>query len=66
MQTAGLKDGTSHCAKILTSIFDALVSHPNDPDIIIKIDIVNVLNVLSRQLTLDLIGATQHVFTHAL
>ena len=63
MQTAGLKDGTSHCAKILTSIFDALVSHPNDPDVIIKIDIVNVL---SRQLTLDLIGATQHVFTHAL
>ena len=63
MQTAGLKDGTSHCAKILTSIFDALVSHPNDPDIIIKIDIVNVL---SRQLTLDLIGATQHVITHAL
>jgi hypothetical protein len=63
VQTAGLKDGTSHCAKILTSIFDALVSHPNDPDIIIKIDIVNVL---SRQLTLDLIGATQHVITHAL
>lgn len=63
MQTAGLKDGTSHCAKILTSIFDALVSHPNDPDVIIKIDIVNVL---SRQLTLDLIGATQHVITHAL
>jgi hypothetical protein len=66
VQTAGLKDGASHCAKILTSVFDLLNSNPNDPDVIIKIDIVNAFNVLSRQLTFDVKGARQQVITHAL
>ena len=39
LQTAGLQDGASHCAKILSSMYAALNSDPCDPDVIIKLDI---------------------------
>jgi hypothetical protein len=56
LQTAGLQDGASHCAKILSSMYAALNSDPSDPDVIIKLDIPNAFNVLCRQLTLDVLG----------
>jgi len=56
LQTAGLQDGASHCAKILSSMFAALNSDPSDPDVIIKLDISNAFNVLCPQLTLDVLG----------
>ena len=56
LQTAGLQDGASHCAKILSSMYAALNSDPSDPDVIIKLDISNAFNVLCRQLTLDVLG----------
>jgi hypothetical protein len=35
IKTAGIRDGTSHCAKILSVFYDNLdVSDPNDPDVI--------------------------------
>jgi hypothetical protein len=34
LQTAGLQDGASHCAKILSSMYAALNSDPSDPDVI--------------------------------
>ena len=58
LQTAGLKDGASHCAKILTSMYATLNSDPTDPDVIIKIDIVNAFNMLCRLLSLDVLGGT--------
>jgi hypothetical protein len=66
LQTAGLQNGDSHCAKILSSMEDltltpltesaALNSDPSDPDVIIKLDISNAFNMLCRQLTLDVLG----------
>ncbi len=48
LQTAGLQDGASHCAKILSSMYAALSSDPSDPDEIIKLDldISNAFNAL--------------------
>ena len=56
LQTASLQDGASHCAKILSAMYDALNSDPSDPDVIIKLDISNDFNALCRQLTLDVMG----------
>jgi hypothetical protein len=57
LQTAGLQDGVSHCAKILSSMYVSPNSDPSDPDVIIKLDISNTFNVLCRRLTLDILGA---------
>jgi hypothetical protein len=46
LQTAGLQDGASHCAKILSAMYASLNSDPSDPDVIIKLDISNAFNVL--------------------
>jgi hypothetical protein len=57
IQTAGIRDGASHCAKILSVFYDNLdVSDPNDPDVIIKIDVSNAFNTTDRVLTLDMIS----------
>jgi hypothetical protein len=56
LQTAGLQDGASHCAKILSAMYASLNSDPSDPDVIIKLDISNAFNVLCRRLTLDVLG----------
>ncbi len=56
LQTAGLQDGASHCAKILSAMYSALNSDPFDPDVIIKLDISNVFNVLCSSSTLDVLG----------
>jgi hypothetical protein len=56
LQTAGLQDGVSHCAKILSAMYASLNSDPSDPDVIIKLDISNAFNVLRRRLTLDVLG----------
>jgi hypothetical protein len=55
LQTAGLQDGASHCAKILSAMYAALNSCPSDPDVIIKLDISNAFNALCR-LTIDVLG----------
>ena len=56
IQTAGIRDGASHCAKI-SVIYDNLdTSDPNDPDVIITIDVSNALNTTDRALTLDMIS----------
>jgi hypothetical protein len=48
---------TSHCVKILVWFYDNLdTSDPNDPDVIIKIDISNVCNTTDRELTLDVLS----------
>jgi hypothetical protein len=48
IQTAGIRDGASHCAKILSVFYDSLdTSDSNDPEVIIKIDISNALNRLT-------------------
>jgi hypothetical protein len=45
IQTAGIKDGASHCAKILTCFYDNLdVSDPTDPEVTIRMDISNAFN----------------------
>ena len=46
IQTAGIRDGASHCAKILSVFYDSLdtTSDPNDPEVIIKIDICETLS----------------------
>jgi hypothetical protein len=42
IQTAGIRDGASHCAKILSVFYDNLDAlDPNDPDVIIRIDVSN-------------------------
>ena len=46
LQTASLQDGASHCAKILSAMYDALNSDPSDPDVIIKFDVSNAFNTL--------------------
>ncbi len=57
IQTAGIGDGASHCAKILSVFYDNLdTSDPNDPDVIIKIDVSNAFNTTDRALTLDMIS----------
>jgi hypothetical protein len=70
IQTAGIRDGVSHCAKILSVFYDNLnTSDPNDPDlahglerekeawtVIIKIYISNAFNTTNRALTLDMIS----------
>jgi hypothetical protein len=57
IQTAGIRDGASHYAKILSVFYDNLdTSDPNDPDVIIKIDVSNVFNTTDRALTLDMIS----------
>ncbi len=58
IQFAGLKDGASHCAKLLTIMYDNLDSDAQDPDVIIKVDISNAFNVLCRYLTLDVLSGT--------
>ena len=50
LQTAGLQDGVSHCAKILSAMYSALNSDLSDPDVIIKLDVSNAFNVLCRRL----------------
>ncbi len=55
--TLAIRDGVSHCAKILPVLYDKLdISDPNDPDVIIKIDISNVFNTTDLPLTLDMIS----------
>jgi hypothetical protein len=57
IQTAGIRDGVSHCAKILSVFYDNLdTSDPNDPDVIIKFDVSNAFNTTDRTLTLDMIS----------
>jgi hypothetical protein len=46
-QTAGIRDGASHCAKIISVFYDNLdTSDTNDSQVIIKIDISNALTLL--------------------
>ena len=53
IQTAGIRDGASHCAKILSIFYDSLdTTDLNDPEVIIKIDISNVFHSTCRALTL--------------
>ena len=41
IQTSGIRDGASYCAKILSVFYDNLdVSDPNDPNVIIKIECI--------------------------
>ena len=57
IQTAGIRDGASHCAKVLSVFYDNLdTSDPNDPDVIIKIDVSNAFNSTDRPFTLDCIS----------
>ncbi len=43
--------------KILSVFYDNLdISDPNDPDVIIKIDVSNKFNTTDRDLTLDMIS----------
>ena len=49
--------GASHCGKILSVFYDNLdTSDPNDPEVIIKIDISNAFNTTCRALTLDVLS----------
>ncbi len=57
IQTAGIRDGVSHCAKIPSVFYDNLdTSDPNDPDVIIKVDVSNAFNTTDRVFTLDMIS----------
>jgi hypothetical protein len=57
IQTAGIRDGASYCAKILSVFYDNLdASDPNDPNVIIKIDVSNAFNTTDRAFTLDMIS----------
>jgi hypothetical protein len=57
IQTAGIRDGASHCAKIISVFYDSLdTSDPNDPEVIIRIDISNAFNTTCRALTLDVLS----------
>ena len=56
IQTAGIRDGALHYAKILSVSYDSLdTSDPNDPEVIINIDLSNVFNTC-RVLTLDVLS----------
>jgi hypothetical protein len=40
IQTAGIRDGASHCSKIPSFFYDILdTSDPHDPEVIIKVDV---------------------------
>ena len=57
IQTAGIRYGASHCAKILSTFYDSLdTTDLNDPEVIIKIDISNAFNSTCRALTLDILS----------
>jgi hypothetical protein len=57
IHTSCIRDGDSHCVKILTCFYDNLdTSDPNDPDVIIKIDISNAFNTTDRVFTLDVLS----------
>jgi len=57
MQTAGIRDGASHCAKMLLVFYDSLnTSDPTDPEVMIKIDISNAFNTACRARTLDVLS----------
>ncbi len=57
IQTTFIRDGESHCAKILECFYDNLDTiDPNDPDVIIEIDISTVFNTTDRALTLDVLS----------
>jgi hypothetical protein len=57
IQTAGIRDGISHCAKILSGFYDNLdTSDPNDPDVIIKIGMSTAFDTACRALTLDVLN----------
>jgi hypothetical protein len=57
IQTAGIRDGASHCAKILSTFYDSLdTTDLNDPEVIIKIEVSNSFNSTCRALTLDILS----------
>jgi hypothetical protein len=57
IQTAGIRDAASHCAKILSVFYDNLdIADPSDPEVIIKIDISNAFNTTCHALTLDVLS----------
>ncbi len=57
IQTSGIRDGASHCAKILSIFYDNLdTTDPNDPEVIIKIDISNAFSSACRALTIDVLS----------
>jgi hypothetical protein len=57
IQTAGIRDGASHCANLLSVFYDNLdISDPNDPEVIIKIHVSNAFNSTDRPFTLDCIS----------
>jgi hypothetical protein len=57
IQTTGIRDVASHCAKILTCFCDNLdVSDPTNPKVIIKIDVANAFYSTDRGLTLDVLS----------
>jgi hypothetical protein len=58
IQTAGIRDGTLHCAKILSVFYDNLdtTSDLTDPEVMIKIDMSNAFNARRRALTLDVLS----------
>ena len=54
-----VRDGASQCAKILSVFYEVSsldTSDPNDPEVIIKIDISNAFNTACRALTLDVLS----------
>jgi hypothetical protein len=62
IQTTDIRDGASHCVKILTCFYDNLdISDPTDPEVIIKIDVTNAFNSTDRGLTLDMSHGTMPV-----
>ena len=57
IQTAGIRDGVSHCEKILSIFYDSLdTTDLNDTEVMMKIDISNAFNSTCRVLTLDIIS----------
>ncbi len=57
IQTAGIRDGASHSAKILSVFYDNLdPSDPDDPAVTSKIDVSNAFNTTDRAITLDVIS----------
>jgi hypothetical protein len=57
IQETGIRDGSWYCVKILSVFYYNLdTSDPNDPQVIIKIDISNVFNTTCRVLPLDVVS----------
>ncbi len=57
IQTTGIRDDVSYCAKILTCFYDNLdISDPTDPEVTIQIDVSNSFNSTNRGLTLDVLN----------